>query len=142
MVTGETKQLRKITLQIAGMTCASCVIHNEEALKELPGVEKVVVNLATGKAGVEYDPGRVTLADMRKAVADVGYEVLLDNAQLHITGMTCSSCVANIEQAVGDLPGVVKIVVSLNTENASLEYASGVTSLAEIKKTIESIGYG
>src|SRR3989338_6807549 len=79
---------------------------------------------------------------MRKAVADIGYEVVLDNAQLHITGMTCTSCVANVEKAVGDLPGVGKIVVSLNTESASLEYASGVTSLAEIKKTIESIGYG
>lgn len=142
MVTSETKQLKKITLQIAGMTCASCVIHNEEALGGLPGVKKVVVNLATGKASIEYDPTRVTLSDMRKAVTDIGYEIVLDNTQLHITGMTCTSCVANIEQAIGELPGVVKIVVSLNTESASLEYVSGITPLAEIKKTIESIGYG
>ena len=142
MVIGEIQHLKKITLQIAGMTCASCVIHNEEALNALPGVKKVVVNLATGKAGIEYDPARVTLADMRKAVTDIGYEIVLNKAQLHITGMTCSSCVTNIETAVGDLPGVVKIVVSLSTESASLEYVSGVTSLTEIKKTIESIGYG
>ena len=142
MVTGEIQHLKKITLQIAGMTCASCVIHNEEALNALPGVKKVVVNLATGKAGIEYDPARVTLADMMKAVTDIGYEILLDKAQLHITGMTCTSCVTNIETAVGDLPGVVKIVVSLSTESASLEYVSGVTSLNEIKQTIESIGYG
>ncbi len=142
MVTAEIKRLRKITLQIAGMTCASCVAHNEQALGDLPGVEKVVVNLATGKATVEYDPRRVTLADMRKAVADIGYEVVLDNAKLHITGMTCASCVANIEKAIGDLPGVEKIVVSLNTESASLEYVQGVMPLSEIRKTIESLGYG
>ncbi|MBI2851723.1 MAG: copper-translocating P-type ATPase [Chloroflexi bacterium] len=142
MVTAETGRLRKITLQISGMTCASCVAHNEEALGGLPGVEKVVVNLATGKATVEYDPKRVTLTDMRKAVADIGYEVVLDNAQLHITGMTCASCVANIEKAVGDLPGIGKIVVSLGTETATLEYASGITSMAEIKKAIQDIGYG
>ena len=138
----EAVKLKKITLQIAGMTCASCVMHNEEALKGLPGVKNVVVNLATGKASVEYDPSRVTLKDMVAAVTDVGYEVVFDKAQLHITGMTCAGCVANIEQAVGDLPGVSKIVVSLNTETGTVEYASGITSLAEIKKTIADIGYG
>lgn len=142
MVTVETKSLKKITLQISGMTCASCVAHNEEALGGLPGVGKVVVNLATGKATVEYDPRRVTLTDMRKTVADIGYEVVLDNAQLQITGMTCASCVANIEKAVGDLPGVGKIAVSLGTETATIEYASGITSMAEIKRAITDIGYG
>ncbi|MBI2848441.1 MAG: copper ion binding protein, partial [Chloroflexi bacterium] len=142
MVTSETKHLRKITLQIAGMTCASCVAHNEQALGDLPGVKKVVVNLATGKASVEYEPARVTLADMRKAVADIGYEVVLDSTQLQVTGMTCASCAANIEKAVGELPGVANIAVSLGTESARVEYASDITPLAEIKKTIESIGYG
>ena len=141
MVTG-TKQLKKITLQIAGMTCAACVVHNEEALRGLPGVENVVVNLATNKASVEYDPERVTLADMTKAVSDVGYEVVLDKAQLHITGMTCSSCVANIEKAVGELPGVGKIAVSLNTESGQVEYAPDITSLADIEAAIKEIGYG
>ncbi len=50
---GETKQLKKISLQISGMTCASCVANNEKALGDLPGVKKVVVNLATGKASIE-----------------------------------------------------------------------------------------
>ncbi|MBI2288576.1 MAG: heavy-metal-associated domain-containing protein, partial [Chloroflexi bacterium] len=71
---------KKITLQIAGMTCASCVANNEQALRDLPGVSKAVVNLATGKATVEYDPNRVTLADMKKTVTDIGYEVVLDTA--------------------------------------------------------------
>ena len=125
----EPKNLRKINLQIAGMTCATCVIHNEEALKELPGVEKVVVNLATGKASVEYDPARVTLTDMRKAVTDIGYEVVLDTVRFKITGMTCSSCVTNNEKAIGELPGVGKVVVNLATETAQVEYAPDITSL-------------
>jgi P-type Cu+ transporter len=142
MTTTESGPVKRITLQISGMTCATCVVHNEEALRGLPGVQKVVVNLATGKASIDYDPGRVTLSDMQRAVADTGYEVLLDKAQLHITGMTCSSCSANIEKAVSELPGVGKIVVNLNTETAQVEYAPGVTSLSEIRKTIQDIGYG
>ncbi len=138
----ENGKLKKINLQIAGMTCAACVIHNEEALRELPGVNNVVVNLATGKASVEYEPDRLSLAEMRKAIADIGYEIVLDSTQLSITGMTCAACVANIEKAVGELPGVGKIAVSLNTESAMVEYAPDITSLSEIIKTIESIGYG
>ncbi|MBM2825591.1 MAG: metal transporting ATPase [Dehalococcoidales bacterium] len=139
---GETGQLKKITLQIAGMTCATCVVNNEKTLSDLPGVKKVVVNLATGKASVEYDARRATLADMSKAVTDIGYEVVLDRAHLQVTGMTCASCVANIEQAVGNLPGVGKVVVNLATERAQVDYAPDVTPLSEIRKTIQELGYG
>ena len=128
----EPKQLKKITLQIAGMTCAACVAHNEEALGQLPGVTKAVVNLATGKANVEYDPDRVTLDDMRKAVSDVGYEVILDKVQLKIGGMSCQSCASNIETAVGALPGVGKTTVNFAAGSASIEYSPDVVSLSEI----------
>ena len=36
------------TLDIQGMTCASCVSRVENALKKIPGVEAATVNLATG----------------------------------------------------------------------------------------------
>ena len=62
------------------MTCASCVAHVEEALRELPGVSNVVVNLATSKASLAYDPQRVKLEDMRRA-ADLGSK----DAQVYLT---------------------------------------------------------
>ena len=65
-----------ITLPIGGMTCASCVNHVARALKKVPGVLEVNVNLATEKATVTYIPDLATMADFKKAVADAGYEVL------------------------------------------------------------------
>jgi len=65
-----------VVLPIGGMTCAACAAHVEEALRALPGVVSVVVNLATEKATVTYVPGTVGLADFRRAVAEAGYEVL------------------------------------------------------------------
>jgi Cu+-exporting ATPase len=65
-----------VTLPIGGMTCASCVGHVERALNKVSGVVSASVNLATEKATVTYLPGVVSLADMQKAVADAGYEVL------------------------------------------------------------------
>jgi Cu+-exporting ATPase len=134
--------LKKVNLQVSGMTCASCVANVEVALSMIPGVKKTIVNLATGKAAIEYDADKVTLAAMKKAVDEIGYEVVLSTATLQISGMTCAACVANIEQAVGDLPGVYKIVVNLALEKAQLEYAPEITSLNEVKKTIVEIGYG
>ena len=66
----------KQALPIAGMTCASCVVHVEKALADVPGVLNVNVNLATEKAVVEYLPTATGLPDLRRAVAEAGYEVL------------------------------------------------------------------
>ena len=52
--------VKKTTLPITGMTCASCVSHVEKVLRALDGVISVNVNLVTERAIVEYD------ADKRK----------------------------------------------------------------------------
>jgi Cu+-exporting ATPase len=65
----------KITLPIGGMTCASCVSHVEHALGSVDGVLSASVNLATERATVEFVPGVATLPDLKRAVADAGYEV-------------------------------------------------------------------
>jgi len=93
-----SKTLSELSLPIAGMTCASCVSHVEGALKELPGVANVVVNLATNKATLKYDPQSVTLEDMRRAVDNVGYSVATAEITLDVRGMTCASCVGHVEE--------------------------------------------
>jgi Cu+-exporting ATPase len=74
--TGYDVVTEKIILPIGGMTCASCVAHVEGALASVPGVVRANVNLATEKASVEYVPTLTGLPDFRRAVAEVGYEVL------------------------------------------------------------------
>ena len=46
---------RDITLPVGGMTCASCVLHVEKALKAVPGVQDASVNLATEQASFRAD---------------------------------------------------------------------------------------
>ncbi len=64
----------EITLDVRGMTCASCVDHVEGALKELQGIQEAVVNLGLGSARVVYIPGVVSTSAMKRAVREVGYE--------------------------------------------------------------------
>src|SRR4030067_551948 len=96
-----TETLSDLTLPISGMTCASGVSDGEGALKELPGTSNVLVNLATNKANLSYDPKRVKLDDMRRVVEDVGYSIPTAELTLDVRGMTlrqaqddaCASCV-------------------------------------------------
>ncbi len=64
----------KVTLDIRGMTCASCVARVEKALKKVPGVEDAAVNLATEKAVIEFPAGTVRATALIDAVRHVGYE--------------------------------------------------------------------
>jgi len=60
------------TFGVTGMTCASCVVHVEHALKGVGGVKSANVNLANEKATVEYEEG-VETEDLVFAVEDAGY---------------------------------------------------------------------
>jgi Cu+-exporting ATPase len=69
------REIKKVTLKITGMTCASCAAAVEKALQNLDGVKTANVNIATEKAVVEYFADQVSILDLRKAVADAGYGV-------------------------------------------------------------------
>ncbi|MFN4182796.1 MAG: heavy metal translocating P-type ATPase, partial [bacterium] len=71
---GERKEEK--TLWVRGMHCASCVSTVEEAIKGLPGVESVMVNLATEKAKVVYHPSVVSIEQMVSAVREAGYDAV------------------------------------------------------------------
>lgn len=52
--------IKKVDLQIKGMTCTSRAQRVEKALKKTEGVQGAHVNLATEKAAISYDPIQVT----------------------------------------------------------------------------------
>ena len=63
-----------LDLSVGGMTCASCVMRVERALKSVPGVQDVSVNLATESARVVAAEGEDIDARLRRAVRAAGYE--------------------------------------------------------------------
>src|SRR3990170_3051032 len=75
MTTLETHETTaEITLDVRGMTCASCVAHVEGALTDLEGVTAAAVNLGLGTSRVTYVPGLVAVSQMKRAVREAGYE--------------------------------------------------------------------
>ena len=63
-----------VTLDVRGMTCASCLAHVEGALTDLEGVTDAVVNLGLGTARVTYVAGLMTVSQMKHSVHEAGYE--------------------------------------------------------------------
>ena len=63
----------RITLNIASMSCASCVGRVDKALADVPGVLSVTVNLAAETAAIEYLEGAVTPAELMAATSAIGY---------------------------------------------------------------------
>ncbi|KAA9325107.1 copper-translocating P-type ATPase [Hymenobacter busanensis] len=64
------------TLDIEGMTCASCAAFVQKSLSRTPGVQSAVVNFATEQATVQYLPGQATPATLKEAVVNAGYGVI------------------------------------------------------------------
>ena len=59
--------------------------------------------------------------------------------QFIVTGMTCAACQARVEKAVGKLPGVKEVSVSLLTNSMGVE---GDASEADVIRAVEEAGYG
>ena len=59
-----------------------------------------------------------------------------------VTGMTCASCVNRVEKAIGKVAGVERAAVNLATDQATVSYDPGQTTVADIATAVERAGYG
>ena len=69
-----------VTLNIDGMTCGGCVKSVTKVLNDLDGVHSATVSLENKNAQVEFDEGKIQIAQLVEAVEDAGFEpVPLEN---------------------------------------------------------------
>lgn len=129
-----------IVLSIEGMTCASCVGRVERAIRRLPGVAEVSVNLATERAGVTFRDGHRNAGAVADAIFKAGYIPGSTTTELSIGGMTCASCVGRVEKALRAVPGVLKADVNLATETARIEAVATLAPTMFVQ-AVEKAGY-
>ena len=130
----------EVDIGIEGMTCASCVRRVEKALRKLPHVADVSVNLATERARVVVQ-GKPDMAALAGAVREAGYQVPEVAFDLNVRGMTCASCVNRVERALKRVPGVISAEVNLATERAHVTAVSGAVTLQQLVSAVEHAGY-
>lgn len=69
-------ELQQAALTISNITCSACAWLIERELQGVAGVEKAVVNLSSQRLQVTWDPKQVSVSDMIKRLAGIGYQAL------------------------------------------------------------------
>ena len=149
---GDREELAEITLNIEGMTCASCTSSVEDVLREIDGVKSVTAGLLPGRAIVLYD--KIRLADvsvLSSAVESRGFEVLrsfdasvadtFQTVVIPVVGMTCLSCTSSVTEALESIAGVAKVDVQLDSGVATVVFASSKVNETSLHQAIEDRGF-
>lgn len=69
----DSGNVREIQLTVEGLTCAACAWLIERHLMTLPGLRYINVNTTTHRARIKWDPDKLSLSDILKGFAKVGY---------------------------------------------------------------------
>lgn len=133
-----------VTLDIDGMSCASCVGRVEKALLALPDVSSASVNLATQQASVRF-AGKPDAARAVEAIKNAGYTAHIPQpaAQvvLEVDGMTCASCVGRVEKALQSSAGVATASVNLVTKRAIITLSDPSVTPQMLADIVTKSGY-
>ncbi|MFA6899504.1 MAG: heavy metal translocating P-type ATPase [Desulfurivibrionaceae bacterium] len=140
-----TPSTEKQRVAIRGMHCASCSSRIEKVLAGTEGIRMAAVNLAAESLEVEWETGRLSLADIAGIVKGLGFELVLPEKDIRLTlaiaGMTCASCAARIEKVVGGMAGVGSMQVNLATESAVVVFDPDRVGQRQIREAIERVGF-
>ncbi|XP_078078460.1 copper-transporting ATPase 2 [Mustelus asterias] len=139
----------KCFLLVTGMTCASCVTNIENNLQREEGIYSVLVALMAGKAEVKYNPDVIQPTDIAELIQDLGFGATVmegdvssaGDFELIITGMTCASCVHNIESKLMRINGILYVSVALATNKAHIKLDPELLGPRDVIKMIEDLGY-
>ena len=136
-----TQSEKQISLPVTGMTCANCVAAVERNTKKVDGVADAVVNFASEKVLITYDPALATPQAMIERIQRAGYDVPTANLELPISGMTCANCANTIQRRLNKTDGVLEASVNYANEKAVIRYVPGAVTRSELVAAVRKAGY-
>lgn len=77
----------KISQPILNMTCAACASSTQNILSFVPGVLAASVNYGNGRGNIEYLPAVTTAEEMKKALQEIGYDLLIEEEEASFGNM-------------------------------------------------------
>jgi copper chaperone CopZ len=69
-------------------------------------------------------------------------EIIMQRQVLEVTGMTCGGCAANVKRALGALPGVSGVAVSLTDGRVDVRYDESLTDPKAMRTAVRDAGFG
>ncbi|KAH6570358.1 hypothetical protein BASA60_007767 [Batrachochytrium salamandrivorans] len=160
----------KTIVSMHGLTCTSCVSNVHNALIHTPGVYQADVTLKPSVASVLHHPSEASVTHITQRITGLGYQVVgtysMDviatqgglahsapvlptsppvhlRASFMVSGMSCSSCVASIENMLKCASGIVSdsVVVTLLPQRVMLLYDPSVITIEQVSSLLEDAGF-
>lgn len=69
--------MKSVSIQLETLTCPSCTLKINSAVKSVEGVDKESVNVMfnSSKVKLDFDPEKLSVEQIEKSITDLGYEV-------------------------------------------------------------------
>lgn len=159
----------KAEMLITGMYCPNCVDKVYAALTKLHGIRSktIQIHLDSGRTNFESTGEFITRQRIHQAILQLGFSAesikitkqfikvkdddlasiasqkssKFATTHLVVTGMTCSSCVANIERTMMKQAGVLSCQVNLLARLAVIQHDPTIVGSRALAQMIEQIGY-
>jgi copper chaperone CopZ len=131
-----------LKLSVTGLENEANTAKAEAALTALDGVIMCKNCSKSGTFAVNYDPAKVKVAAIEKAISDSGLVIAGHKTSFKIKGMACISCANHITSLLGKTPGVINVdEVSHMTGQTSVTFDPKKTDEAKIKAVINATRY-
>src|SRR3989344_3658927 len=158
MVNMARDNLKKISIGVTGMHCASCALTIERSLSRAKGVKSANVNFANEHANIEFDPAKTNETELIKAVKRTGYGVIeatedhkelevgkakkgIASAKFKVIGMHSPHCAGIVGMALSKVNGIVKYDVDFPNERATITFNTAIIDADKIIRVIKNSGY-
>ncbi|OGC96037.1 MAG: copper-translocating P-type ATPase [candidate division Zixibacteria bacterium RBG_16_53_22] len=129
-----------MAIPVVGLSDMSVARRIEKFLGDMPGVSDVTANADSEFVIMKYDSEKTDSTKIIQALNLAGFDTPLEKTELAISGMSCASCVAKIENGLRHTEGVVDAAVNFGSERAFVTHLPDI-SYSDLKRVVESTGY-
>ena len=119
--TSPSKELKRVTLPVSGMTCAACQSFIQKTLAQQSGVQDATVNLMLNNATVTFDPHATSPAALVETIRTTGYgaelpdqhQSILEEQEKNDAGQQREYEHLRLKSGVSLVAGVVAMLLSM-----------------------------
>jgi Cu2+-exporting ATPase len=127
-------------LPLSGVESEHCALIVDKGLSKVPGITAHKVELNNQKAIITSHDKDV-IPQAVHAIRDLGYDVETVKQTFPVTGMSCASCAISTESMIKSQPGVIAAAVNFANASVNVEYIPTLVTPAQLKQSVQSIGY-
>ncbi|XP_047122861.1 copper-transporting ATPase 1 isoform X1 [Hydra vulgaris] len=139
--------IKTVVINIQGIKSDMCLKRIENEIRNRINVLSVSVSYYNHYIKIDFQSPEETASSLCEAISKMGFiAFLLDESSnksvtISVSGMTCHSCVRTISDMLSQKPGVIDVLVSLENNNAVIDYDHSITDISLLINGIEELGF-